>query len=1076
MHRSFDTHESPFRPRSNAGLYFFTGFLLILLVGDLWPLLARWLAEQGISTPTWASREILGLRYALIAAVIGGARSLYGSLERLADGKLGADLAIAIACIAAILLGEPLVAAEVVVIGLVGECLEAFTFDRTQRSLASLNSLFPQRCWVLRDGEEIRTLTADVQPGDLIRIKPGGKIPVDGIVREGSAAVDASSLTGESLPIEKGPGDSVLAGSIVPTGSLTVEAMRVKQATVAGQMIELTAKAIAQKSTGERQADRLAKYFLPIVLTLALLTFLLNVGFQQWGNPVEEKKFGFAAMARVAMYPTLAVLVVACPCPLVLATPAAVIAALGRLAGTGILIKSGAALERLANVKAFAFDKTGTLTEGKLELGEVRTLAGRTVEELLRLAAAAEAKSEHPVATAVLREARTRGIELPEAMEFQAFPGRGLKATIEGAAIALGHRVFMETESIPVSSEVDAWLAEYDSLGQSAVLVAKDGQILGAFGTRDRLRPEAAGVLDELQTLGISPILLLSGDRANVAHAIAANLPGLEVHAELLPSEKASKLAGLNAAFVGDGANDAPALASAKVGIAIGTGTDIAAEAGDIMMMGEPLRPLPLLLRLSRETTKVIRQNILWFGFGVNLVGVLLTGFLWPLFSSGPGWFESAPLAGAIYHQIGSLAVLLNSMRLLRFERTTSLQRQYKSFDRWINTLHFDNLLHAAGHHWRQVWGIAIAVGLSMWFASGLTQIELAEVGVVQRFGAVRNDLSPGLHWRWPWPVESVLRVKPAEVRTVELGFRTLSNEKKLEMETARIEQVKLKVPGRDAAGSWGSSHADGTARMVEESLMLTGDGDLVEILATVRYIVAEPRRYLFGAKDPDAVIRAVTESVLRELVAAQSFQSLLAGGRAGFERVVESRLKECMSESAPSGLGIRIEGLTIHDLHPPQSVVGEYHAVAEAIQKRDKLVNEAMAEATRIRTRSQEMAMRMTSTAEAEVHQKVADATAARDAIFEWHTMRNTLSEAEEASLRGLPIEEAKTRRDALLADRKRLTEFRLAMDTITNVLKSRDKILIDADKIPGTRKLYLFDPNILPTMPLPRPESRVP
>jgi Cu+-exporting ATPase len=1068
MHRTFDSRESPFQPRSNAGLYFLTGLLLLLLVGDLWPLLARWLTEQGFPTPTWASREILGLRYALIAAVLGGARALYGSLERLAEGKLGADLAIAVACIAAILLGEPLVAAEVVVIGLVGECLEAYTFDRTQRSLANLNSLFPQRCWVLRGGEEVRTLTQDLQPGDRIRIKPGGKIPVDGVVREGTAAVDASSLTGESVPVEKSPGDSVLAGSIVPAGSLTVEALRVNKATVAGQMIELTAKAISQKSLGERQADRLARYFLPIVLALALLTFLVNVGIQQFETPPDGRKFGFAATARVAMYPTLAVLVVACPCPLVLATPAAVIAALGRLAGTGILIKSGAALERLAQVKAFAFDKTGTLTEGRLEFGAVRTVEGTTPGELLRIAAAAEARSEHPVAAAVLREARTRGIELPEADGFQAFPGRGLKATVEGTGIVLGQRAFLEAEGISLSSEVDAWLAEFDALGQSPVLVAKAGGILGLFGTRDRVRPEAAGVLDELQSLGIAPILLLSGDRANVAKAVAGNLPGLEVHAELLPAEKAARLTGFDAAFVGDGANDAPALASASVGIAIGTGTDIAAEAGDVVMMGEPLRPLPMLLRLSRETKKVIRQNIVWFGFGVNLVGVLLTGFLWPLFSSGPNWFESAPLAGALYHQVGSLAVLLNSMRLLRFERTSpslgQWRERYKSFDRWMNSVHFDDWLHALGHRWKEAWGVAVAAGLLAWFASGLTQIEWAEVGVAQRFGAVRNDLPPGLHWRWPWPIESVVRVKPAEVRMVELGFRSLSAEKRRELETARIEQAKLKAPGREVGGSWGSAHAEGTARMAEESLMLTGDGDLVEVLATVRYTVNDPRQYLLRVKEPDALIRAATESVMRELLAARSFQSLLAGGRAELELSVEDRLVRRLNEASSGGLGIRLEGVTIHDLHPPQPVVAEYHAVADAIQKRDKLVNEALAEATRIRTRSQELALRTTRTAEAEAHQKVAEATATRDAALEWHTMRNTLTEDEEAALRSLPADEAKQKREAILAERKRLTEFRLALDAVVGVLKSRDKILIDADKVPGTRKLYLIDPNILP------------
>ena len=248
---------------------------------------------------------------------------------------------------------------------------------------------------------------------------------------------------------------------------------------------------------------------------------------------------------------------------------------------------------------------------------------------------------------------------------------------------------------------------------------------------------------------------------------------------------------------------------------------------------------------------------------------------------------------------------------------------------------------------------------------------------------------------------------------------------------------------------------------------MLTGDGDLIEVLATVRFTVRDPRRFLLGNKDTEATIRSAAESVLRELVAARPFQTLLAAGRAEFERAAEAKLGERLGEAAPDGLGIRLEGLTIHDLHPPQSVVAEYHAVAEAIQKRDKLVNEALAEASRIRTRSQEVALRTIRTAEADAHQKVREATAARDGILLWQTARTTLSDAEEAGLKKFPAVEADTRRAAMLAERRRLTEFRLGLEAVTAVLKSRDKILIDADKLPGTRKLYLLDPDLMPRVP---------
>jgi P-type Cu+ transporter len=1066
MHREFDPADNPFRPPSHLPLYLLTALLGGLLVADLWPLFANWLSSQQLTVPTWQSRELFGQRYALIAAVIGGARVLFGALEKLTAGKLSADLAVAIACVAAILIGEPLVAAEVVFIGLVGECLEAITFDRTQRALGKLSELFPQRCWVLRDGAEVRTLTQDLIVGDRIIIKPGGKIPADGVVIDGRSAVDASALTGESVPQDKAPGDAVLAGSVVQSGSLIVEATKVNKQTVAGQVIELTGKALREKSGGERQADKWARLFLPIVLAVAAVAFLANVGYQLASPPSEGKKVSFAAASRVALYPTLAVLVVACPCPLVLATPAAVIAALGRLAGTGVLIKSGAALERLAQVTAFAFDKTGTLTEGKVELGDVLPLPGVSPEELLRTAATAEAKSEHPIARAVLSAVQERSVTFPEPQDFQANPGGGVKATADGSVVLAGNRRFLAEQGVSNFDAADALLSQLDATGQTPLLVARDGVLIGAIGTRDRVRPEALGVLTELRDMGLSPLTLLTGDRASVANAVTHDLPLTDVRAELLPTQKAEAV-GPTTAFVGDGVNDAPALAAASVGIAIGTGTDIAAEAGDVIMMGDPLRPLPLLVRLSREMVTVIRQNVVWFGFGMNLVGVVLTGFLWPLFATTPDWYEKAPLAGVLYHQIGSIAVLLNSMRLLGFERTSAgrLRSAYTRFDRWLNTAHLDDLFHWLEHRWRRLAGGVIGVSLVVWLASGLTQIAANEVGVCQRFGAVRDDLPPGLHVRWPWPVETVTRVKPAEVKTVEIGFRLLSDERTRQLESARLEQQKMRRPGgtRDGALTWASAHADNIARITDESLLLTGDGDLIELLATVRYSIADPRRFVLGVKEPDAVIRSAANS-RNTASAARGFQPLLGEDRPAFERTAFVALDRRLKEAAPDGLGVRLDGLTVHDLHPPQDVVAAYHAVAEAIQKRDKTVNEAKAESSRVVARAEEDSLRIVRAAEAEAHSKIAEATAARDVMLKWHTARNSLTQTEESA-----VGADDTKRRQLLAVKRYLTDFRLSLDAAVAVLKTRDKILIDADRVPGTRKLYLLDPDLMPKTPVP-------
>ncbi|MBX9582533.1 MAG: heavy metal translocating P-type ATPase, partial [Gemmataceae bacterium] len=539
MHRELSPTDEPFRPASPAGLYLLTAVAGGLLAADLWPPAAGWLRGQGLDLPAWG-REVFGYRLALVAAVIGGGRALYNSLESLFDGKIGSDLALAVACLAAIVLREELVAAEVVFIGLAGECLEAFTFARTQRALGRLAELFPRRCWVLRDGQEVRAFTTDVVVGDKVVVKPGGRIPVDGVVTDGRSAVDASALTGESLPQDKGPGDAVLAGSIVQAGSLTVEAKKVAKETVAGQVIELTAAALKDKAPLERQADRLARYFLPAVLGLALLTFAGNVLYQVGGTPPAGlPKPSWNAAARVAAYPALAVLVVACPCALILATPAAVIAALGRLAGTGVLIKGGSALERLAGVTAFAFDKTGTLTEGRLEVGDVIPLGDVPADDLLRLAAAAEAGSEHPLARAVVSAARDKGLSLDGAESFQAHPGGGVTATVGGSSLAVGNRRFLDEQGVALPPDAPAALDRLDAAGQTSLLVARDGLVVGAIGARDRVRPEAAEVVAELKADGIVSVALLTGDRAAVARAVAEQVPVTEVHAELLPGQKA---------------------------------------------------------------------------------------------------------------------------------------------------------------------------------------------------------------------------------------------------------------------------------------------------------------------------------------------------------------------------------------------------------------------------------------------------------------------------------------------------------------------------------------------------------
>ena len=1086
MHREISHADRKFQSESRLFLYVFTALLGLLLAADLlfptgvWRSFADWSADNGVPLPK--TNTLFGLQLALYAAILGGARILYGALDSLWQGRIGADLAIAIACIAAILFEKYDVAAEVVFIGLLGECLEQFTFERAQGALRKIVEICPRRCWRLRNGAEERVLTTELQVGDHVLVKPGARIPADGVVLDGRSAVDVSALTGESVPVDKGPGDEVLAGSLNQFGALTIEAKLVAEQTVVGRVIEMTARALQDKAPLERTADRLARYFLPAVLGLAFLTFA--VGFVIYGRAYQSSTTpdgNFKSdVLKPAGYPALSVLVVACPCALILATPAAVIAALGRLAGTGILLKRGAALERLAAVRAFAFDKTGTLTEGKLELGDVVPVPGVTREELLHAAATAEQNSEHLLAKLIVQEAARANVTPAAVVEFQAHPGSGVAARTATESLLAGSPRLLAEQGVAIPDEVAVLLANLDASGQTVLLVARNGQVLGAIGARDRIRPEAAEVLQQLRQEDIANIAMLTGDREAAARSVAEHLrPALEpadVHANLLPVQKAEFIATWQkqqpVAMVGDGINDAPALARADVGLAIGsTGTDLAAEAGDIVLLGEPLRHLPLLLRLSRQTVAIIRQNILVFAFGVNAAGIVLV-WLWQLLAPR-GWAEQGPVVGVVYHQIGSLLVLLNSIRLLWFDRTTTspamqdMKRQWEGVNSWLEQrFDLDEALHVAGHHWRKVSAVIALIVLVLWAGSGLTQINSDEVGIVRRWGRVLpDDLQPGLAWRWPWPIESVTKVNAQRIQTVEIGFRTTGGS------------------AAPVARSWSSQHTtEGVRRVLDEAVMMTGDGNLIELQATVRFHISKPRVYLFEVVDAPSVLRSAAESVLRERIGSKTFAELLTADRARFHAEVLERLRRRCDDYGPSGLGIALDGIALHDLHPPQEVVADYHEVTKAMERRDQRINQATAAAL-MNERLQEGAnYKVVKDAEIAKLQKIAQAEARQAAFLARYKARTQLSLKQESllqlaafqeALRGRSSEEVERayglQRAEALKQQAELTDFRLYWAMLTEALVGRDKVLIDAEKVPGRRHLFLMPLEPFRLMPPP-------
>jgi len=394
-------------------------------------------------------------------------------------------------------------------------------------------------------------------------------------------------------------------------------------------------------------------------------------------------------------------------------------------------------------------------------------------------------------------------------------------------------------------------------------------------------------------------------------------------------------------------------------------------------------------------------------------------------------------------------------------------------------------VLHQVGDRWKPITASLIGIGFLGWLTTCFATVANGEVGITQRFGKAVADLEPGLHIRWPWPVETVTRLRPGDVRMVEVGFRTLSQEQL--QRRAAVGETRKPV-GSATSNTWTSGHADGIARLSDEAVMITGDSDLVEILATVRYHVSEPRKFIFAIRDPDGLIRSTAESVLRELVAGQRFQELLTVKRAELEQDSLQLLRKRLVAIAPGGIGVAVDGLTLHDLHPPPEVVNSYHAVAKAIQERDRVINEAEADAMRLKRRSAEETERILKRADAEAHALREAAKADRDAFLAWHAIRSRLAAAEETALaaereRRLKAGESQTlvdkelddRRKKILTERRFLIENRLAVQAVVDVLKLRDKVLIDTADVPGRRHLFLVDPDLLrlPSLVPPRQDK---
>lgn len=535
---------------------------------------------------------------------------------------------------------------------LLGRMLEAKAKGRTSEAIRKLIKLQSKTARVLRDSEEKELLIEEVVIGDIVIIRPGERIPVDGEITEGYSAVDESMLTGESLPVEKSAGSKVFGGTINKAGSFRLKALKIGKETALGHIIRLVEEAQGSKAPIQRLADKTASIFVPVVIFLAVVTFII------W------YLFGPVPSFTISLMNFIAVLIIACPCSLGLATPTAIMVGTGKGAEKGILVRDATALELAHKVNAIVLDKTGTITKGEPEVIDIVTFNGLDGDEVLKVAGSAERFSEHPLGQAIVRKAEDRGIHLEEAKEFMAVPGGGVRASLDGNIVFIGNFNLMQGEGVDVSSVQDIE-RKISSEAKTPVFVSIDRKLAAVFAIADTIREGSVDAIKDLTDMGIE-VSMLTGDHKNTADAISKMVGVGRVFAEVLPEQKVEvvktlKKEGKITAMVGDGINDAPALTEADVGIAIGTGTDIAIEASDITLIKGDLRSAVEAIRLSRLTLKTIKQNLFW-AFFYNIIGIpVAAGVLYPF--GGP---LLNPMIASAAMAFSSVSVVSNSLRLRR--------------------------------------------------------------------------------------------------------------------------------------------------------------------------------------------------------------------------------------------------------------------------------------------------------------------------------------------------------------------------------------------------------------------------
>ncbi|HSI14203.1 MAG TPA: copper-translocating P-type ATPase [Chthoniobacter sp.] len=542
-------------------------------------------------------------------------------------------------------------AAMIVVLVLLGQVLELRARRRTGDALRALLDLAPKTARLVTDDGEREVPLEEVVAGARLRVRPGEKVPVDGVILEGKSAVDESMLTGESMPVEKREGDSVTGGTINGAGGFVLRAEHVGSETVLARIVQMVADAQRSRAPIQALADRVAGWFVPAVLAASVVTFVLWF----WLGP--EPRFTFAIINAVA------VLIIACPCALGLATPMSIMVGVGRGARAGVLIKNAQAIERLEKVSIVVVDKTGTLTEGKPRLVETYAVEGVEVNELTALAAAVEQGSEHPLGAAIVNSAHERGLSVPPAQHFESTTGGGVSAQVNGRTVLVGKPGFLRGQNVTDIEALEAPAQRLQELGQTVIFVARDGRAIGYLSVADPIKSSTAGAIESLHRLGLK-VIMLTGDNAHTARAVAAQIGIDQVEAGVAPSDKHARVETLRrsgevVAMAGDGINDAPALAAADVGIAMGTGTDVAMESAGVTLVKGDLGGIVRAIHLSRAVMQNIRQN-LFFAFVYNSLGIpIAAGVLYPFFG-----ILLSPILAGVAMSLSSVSVIANALRL----------------------------------------------------------------------------------------------------------------------------------------------------------------------------------------------------------------------------------------------------------------------------------------------------------------------------------------------------------------------------------------------------------------------------